>query len=245
MNAAARKRVERKVIIILLVVALTLILVGCSQTADYKTSVYVLFDFSKTYYKESTKGQIESVLKTVNTAIIKLAHVSEMPIKISFLAITDQSLSANAIAISLYQRKIFAGKKKDLITKPRDLKNFLEVCAQSILSTTGSDYTDISGAINLATRMNTGQKQGEKSILILSDMKEETRAGTQKSSFDLAGYNVLILYRILGEDARNPNQLARRLEEWAQRLTDAGAKKVGRLHDSIKDVNQIVGGLQN
>lgn len=245
MNTATGK--HRKRITAVIILALTLVFtqqVLC-DAQEYNTSLSVLIDFSKTYYNKSTKNLIKDLLRRGKIAVEEFASISESPVKISFLAINDLSLTTPPISTFIYHRKIFGGNKEGVITRPADLKNYLELCKEIILKKEPSAYTDISGAIDLATRITAGQRRGEKSILILSDLKEDPRPGTQTAELKLDGYNVVILYRILGQDARKPSELDERLSAWKNKLTKAGARKVTCLHDSILDIHQIIRGLQN
>jgi len=87
-------------------------------------------------------------------------------------------------------------------------------------------YTDISGALLLASEYLRETRAGQKSIVIFSDMKEELPRGSRRdlAPGELAGIHVTALnVKRLAADNLDPAAYRSRLGEWGTRLARAGA----------------------
>jgi hypothetical protein len=87
-------------------------------------------------------------------------------------------------------------------------------------------YTDISGALLLAAEYLRETRAGHKGILVFSDMKEELPRGSRRSlgAGELEGIEVTAMnVKRLAADNLDPAEYRKRLSDWGQKLTAAGA----------------------
>jgi hypothetical protein len=246
MRGHSTSSLKRLRLVVLLEIVLMSISFGAGHAQeDYRTSLSVLFDFSETFYNEQTKPRISRLLDSVTSAITDFSNVSDTPLKISFLGIYELSFDKPPIATAVYQRRLFGVCKEDILCSPKALQDWLELTKTVMLSKQNVRYTDISGGIHSASLIASGQARGEKSMLILSDCKEERPPKTILPKLNLKGFNVVVVYMPLDEDAKDPNNLSVRLEHWQNTFRRAGAAKVTFLHLDGISPSQISKGLKN
>ena len=78
----------------------------------------------------------------------------------------------------------------------------------------------------------------------MSDFKEEKPPHSTNPDLKLKGYNVVLIYMPLAEDAMDPNKLRTRLEQWNKIMSTAGASKITQLLIEGINAAQIVKGLE-
>lgn len=208
--------------------------------SEYNSSITVLIDLSRTYYNESTRPNISRLLKIVSQGISQLTTILDSPVKITFLSITDQSLSAPVIASFFFQPKIFVSGTSDTITAKKDLEKHLDLTSEIITRKPASNFTDISGAIDLATRVVSAQSRGKRIVIVMSDMIEDLKPKAKTATINANGFEFLILYRILPIDGSDPNKLNQRLDVWKERLIAGGASKVTFINDATLSPSEIL-----
>jgi hypothetical protein len=218
------------------------IIFSFSATAqEIRSSVFVLVDLSETWLAPSSKQENQRILSTAGQSIILAAEEIEPPIAIRYFPIGDESLMRPPLCEAVYDPKILPGTggNKKVITRRSDAEDyFVKDCVQFILSQPTQDFTDISGAVDTAARVGKLQEEGERVIILLSDLKQELRPGQSATSSDLGGYTVILVYRVLPEDRQSPANLDGRLLWWRESLEEAGAK-VLEVPDLAIDSNQL------
>jgi hypothetical protein len=190
-------------------------------------------DLSKTWLDEKSRNANQSVLESIADSIGATAQSLKAPIQVDYLEIGDASFSraplcSRRVIPSIYGR---AAKQKDF-SDISQLVEFLRFdCTNLILRRRASTYTDISGALNTASRLLSGQKLDYSAIIVLSDLKEELRPHQVAQLLSLNGVHVLLAYRVLEEDRNDPSQMDKRVAIWRQALRHVGA--------TVQDVDDI------
>jgi hypothetical protein len=173
------------------------------------------------------------VLESIADSVGAMAEHLKSPVQIDYLEIGDASFSrtplcSKRVIPSIYGR---AAKQKDF----SDISQLVEYlrfdCANLILRRRPARYTDISGALNTASRLLSAQKLDYSAIIVLSDLKEELRPRQASQLLPLKNVHVLLVYRVLEEDRYDPSQIDKRIATWRQAL--------GRVGGTVKDVDDI------
>lgn len=192
-----------------------------------RSSIAILVDLSQTWHNDRSRSINKSTLQSVMEATINLGERFEAPVHIVVLPIGDSSLLRPPLCRALYAPKLISPptSANSVFTQSRSLRKYLMTdCIQFILSRPKEKFTDISGAVASAERISTNQHPSQRAIIILSDMLEERPKGQPAPVLSLRGFNILILYRVLDEDRRQPPRLDKRLEEWDRNLKAAGGR---------------------
>jgi hypothetical protein len=196
------------------------------------TSVTILVDFSRSVVPLATPD--ERALKALTAAISDLAGGSwTPPIKISWAAISSSSLAklpafndGPCEPLEFEQKLIKAEKAMD---KPA-LKNRLSKCvdqikAASAIASNWTQWTDISGAIRLATE-SARDAAGEKILVIYSDFREDLPPGTKAVPIKLYGEQVLLINRPGTDDNKaTVSEYLERINHWTDDLKGHGASQ--------------------
>lgn len=201
-------------------VLLCLLTWSCSITEAPVTDVYVLVDLSGTYLSGNTNDRMRSNLERLGDAIIDLGRRAD-EMEVHFLVIGKGSLGQEAIDEFRYHWVMFGGKKRERdgsIVKSAQLKLRLEVIRDVILSRRPEPFTDISGALALATAKAKNQAEGSRLMIILSDFEEDLPRGHLPARYDLEGFRIAMIYRVLPKDTKEPDGLPTRIQEWKNHL---------------------------
>jgi hypothetical protein len=215
---------------------------GAVWAADEpRSSVTVLVDLSETWLNPGSVEQNRKVLEAVAEGALAAADEFDPPTVIRYLQIGDYSLMREPLCEAIYDPKLIGSKNPQSLyvsNQKAAAKYFGSDCVQFILSRGHQPYTDISGAVDSAARLSQQQTTGRKVLIVLSDLKEETRKDqVAPDALRLDGFTAILMYRVLPEDRRNPKMLDARIRTWEQRLRDAGARTT-----AITDVG-IAGGV--
>jgi hypothetical protein len=198
--------------------------------AQTGTSVVILVDFSRSFVPLTQPDQ-RALEKLVDS--VSLASTSwDQPVTFSWAAISSSSLSPLR-PLSNGPCRTFEVSQK-LIKNQNDmddtaLRNRLENCVHEVMEASAvrsnsASYTDISGAIRLATEGNPGS---ERNLVILSDFKEELAPGAKRVPLRLHGERVLLIHRPGTDD--NHGTVAgylQRIDSWKNDLRAQGAAQV-------------------
>lgn len=207
-----------------------------------RSSVSILVDLSETWHNDQSRGHNKTVLEIVADATIEFGKQARPPVHVRALPIGDVSLLRPPMCEALFDPKLICGTKPGDKTfcQEKALRNYLKTdCTRFVLTRPKEKWTDISGAIASAGRLSAQQAGGERAIIVLSDMFEERPKGQPPAEFSLQGFRVLLVYRTLDDDRRQPERLDRRLNEWTAKLSAAGAR-VHKIPDQGLTVGQIV-----
>lgn len=200
---------------------------AASPEEEARSSVSILVDLSQTWHNERDLKQNQLVLAAVTEAAVQLGALFTPPTHIRVLPIGDASLLRPPLCEAIFDPKLISSSSGNgsVFTQERALRRYIkDDCITFVLSRSREDFTDISGAIDSAARMAALQPGTERAIVILSDMLEDLPAGQIPSDLALQGYRILIVYRALETDRKQPALLNERLSDWKARLSNAGAE---------------------
>jgi hypothetical protein len=206
-------------------VALTA-LVCTAQAADVpdvRSAIFVAVDLSQTWHRKDTGARNEALLDTINQGVVSLAGRIVRPSFVAYSTIGEQGLAQTFICSAVYHSTLLQGRNDTVLKTRRELGSFLGVCGKAARARSSAQLTDISGGLHFLSRqLGDHQESIERYVVVLSDMKEE-RGSRGVAPLNLKGFKVLLVYRALPEDDRDPRALEARLSSWRKRLTDAGA----------------------
>jgi hypothetical protein len=183
---------------------------GQQLSEEPQSSITVLVDLSTTWSNPASRLQNEEALKVVAKSVLHMASDLDPPIVIRYFPIGDLSLGRHALCEVLFLPKLSLSPQKKLaeVANPRALQGYLEAsCLEKVLAQKQEAFTDITSALDNAARITDEQLGNFRAIIILSDLKEERRPGQKRQNLHLQGQRVLLLYRILDEDRRDPSKL--------------------------------------
>ncbi|MBI3952084.1 MAG: hypothetical protein HY314_16680 [Acidobacteria bacterium] len=87
------------------------------------------------------------------------------------------------------------------------------------------DYTDISGAVAMASDIASGE-YGERVLVMLSDFHEDLPRGMRQAVFQLKGERVVLLHRPGTDEPQNISGYLARVDGWKKKLLEHGARVV-------------------
>jgi len=197
-------------------------LAGCSDGRRYDQAIGVLIDVSGTYADE---GQ-----ETVR--VVKREILPQMVPGDTLLVARIDSESydrENVLALLTLDRRPSHANAQKL-----ELARLLDEFAAH---PTRSAYTDIPGAIMLASEYLGETGAGSRVLLIFSDMQEDLPGGSRRQldADELAGTRVVAMnVKRLGRDQADPAVFRGRLEGWGERVAAAGAAEWRTFLDPTK-----------
>ncbi len=193
-----------------------------------QSNIAVLIDLSSTWHLPASRSENERVLRKVGEAIAATAIDLPLPVRIRYLPIGDLSLGRNALCDVVFAPRILNARAVDgEIANLKQLGDYLtKDCPRVVLSRPQEVRTDITGAIDSAARGFVEQVALYRSMIIVSDFKEERRKTQRSSPLNLSATRVLMLYRVLEEDRLDSTGLDKRLDDWKHKLGEAGATVV-------------------
>lgn len=191
------------VILVAAVVALT----ACSS-GGHERAVYLLLDTSGTYTKE---------LDRANAIVNYLLGTLEPADSLAVARIDSASFSEKDIVA----RTTFEGQP----SKANDQKRaFRQAMTNFFDGLKAAEYTDISGGLLQAGEWLDETGAAQRHILIFSDLKQELPPG-HKRDFELPLDNTRVValnVAKLRPDQVDPERYLERVDEWRQRVEDAG-----------------------
>ena len=194
-----------------LALLLALGLGGCSDASRYSQAVAILVDTSGTYADQ--KPEVARIVKREvlpelvpgdTVAVIRIDSESyEKADLISFVTLDQRPTHANAQKLAL-------------------AKSLDEFAAKD----ERSQYTDIPGAMMLASEYLRETGATSRAILLFSDMQSDLPPGAKRkfAEHEFEGIHVAALnVKQLERDNANPDVLRTRLASWEKEVTRAGA----------------------
>jgi hypothetical protein len=187
-----------------------LLLAACTPTGPKSTGVYLLIDTSGTYNEEVRKAQ-----QIILYVLGKLGpHDSFAVARIDTASFSERNIVAKATfddrpSTTNQQKRSFAGSVEDFVATSR-----------------ASPYTDITGGVLQAIEFLNEKRNGRKTILIFSDMKEDLAKGFVRSlPLELDGFEVVALnVTKLRTDNVDPREYLGRLDAWRTRVEKGGGR---------------------
>ena len=187
--------------------------------------ITVLVDLSGSWLNQREKPLDVHTLRATARTITQLAPELKPPVIIRYLEIGDGSLSQPPLCQARFSPNIFgAATSKGTFAKIDALSDFLiERCDRFILMHQAQPLTDITGAFNSVSLMNSNDMPGYHAVIALSDFIEDRGRHKPVGLSTLKGVHVLMLYRAQQQDRFNEKGLLARIAGWKRRLESAGA----------------------
>lgn len=201
----------------------------CAPGEPAAANYAVLIDLSGTWHNEESRQTNEKLLQTVAGALIKATeNASSCPTAIRYHIIGANSLYREPVCDVNYVPVMISRGNSDpsLITRPNDLKRYLSERCPLLLNAKPEKLTQVTATLVTAVNSMTGHKNAARRIVVYSDLKEEPVQTYDLSSVDFSGVDVILLYRALPEDQKNPQLLEERVRHWTQQLEARGARVV-------------------
>lgn len=195
----------RFVLFLLFIIVMT----SCSaQKKNHSTGVYMLLDTSGTY-----TGELGKALNITKYFLATLNPGDTFAVaRIDTASFTEKDIVQKATfddrpSVSNNQKRVFSQN--------------MDVFVDTVKS---SKYTDITGGVLQATEYLNEAANGQKVIIIFSDLKEEIKKGYVRDiPFNLDGYKVVALnVTKLRGDMINPKEYMDRLEDWRLKVEEGG-----------------------
>jgi hypothetical protein len=227
---------------VLLISILTFVLTSSKQPSSkelHGTSVVVLVDFSKSFAAMQRsnnsilyglQNEDQRALKAVAGAVAELASLYwKPPLKTVWTQIQTSSISMKPLCDPLETLQILIKPEGSVGTR-EEIDSVLSKCAKSVIETSRdvrslSDFTDISGAVAMASEIAPAG-YNEKVIIILSDFHEELPRGTHEAAFRLNGERIVLLHRPGTDEPQNIDRYMNRIDEWKKKFKEHGASTV-------------------
>ncbi len=196
----------------LMLVAIAAVSISSCTGDNGRHAIYMVVDTSGTYARQSDKARdvLKYLLITANPGdTLALARIDSR-------SYTEKNIIAkvtleNVPSKANEQKKDFAAKADRFVKKIRRAR--------------GSAYTDISGALILATEFLRETGASKQTIVVFSDMKQELGKGTVRNfNYDVKGIRFVVINIVkLRSDNVDPRRYMRRMEAWQKKLMDSGA----------------------
>ncbi len=195
---------------IVLVLVISILIAGCSNSENRSKGVYILLDTSDKYSLELKKAH-----KIINYLLGNLQPNDTLAVA----SIDSGSFSEkNIIAkVTFDQRPSVANNQK---------RAFQQGVQKFVESTKNSKYKDISGGILQAIEYLNAAGSRKKYILVFSDLKEELAKGHIRDvPFQLDGFQVVALnITKLRQNNSNPKNYLDRVEDWRNKIETGHGK---------------------
>lgn len=203
----------KKICALILIALAAAGIAGCTGD-NGRHAIYMVVDTSGTYARQSDRARdvLKYLLIIANPGdTLALARIDSRSYtqKDIVAKVTLDRVSSKANE----QKKEFAKKADRFVNKIR--------------KTRGSAYTDISGALILATEFLRETGASRKTVVVFSDMKQELGKGTVRDfDFDVKGIRFVVINIVkLRSDNEDPRRYLRRMEAWQNKLVNSGAEE--------------------
>jgi len=188
-----------------------LLALSCDDGRSHARATAVLVDVSGTY-----ADQLSEVVRIIRSGLLPKVRPGD---SFFLIRIGEQSYDRAAVELAetLDAQPSRANAQK--VKMAGKLDSFARLANRA-------RYTDVSGAILLASEYLKETRAGRKDIVIFSDLREELPKGAKRSldPGELSGTEVLAMnVKRLAADTRDPAAYRARLDEWRSRLIRAGA----------------------
>ena len=192
----------------LLLLAVTIAMAACAPSAPRNTGVYLLVDTSGTYNRQVHKAE-----QIILYALSRLQSSDSIAVAcINTGSFTEKDIIAKT---TFDDRPSTANKQK---------RAFASRVEKFVDQSTSAPYTDITGGLLQAIEFLNEKHTARKTILILSDMKEDLAKGYIRNiPLDFRGFDVVALNVIkLRTDNFDPREYLARLDEWRAKVEKGG-----------------------
>lgn len=209
-----------------------------NNSQDHGTSAVVLIDLSKSFPASFRKdGSIiygfrledQRALETLARVLAELAFSGTSKFKTVWTQIQTSSINANPLCPPLEISPQIVKRQKTITTREElhdTLKKYVAIFNNASKDKNKlGDFTDISGAIAMASDISSSQYT-DRVLIILSDFKEDLPISSIPARFKLDGEKVVLLHRPGTNEKENINGYLSRIETWKKKLLQSGAKTV-------------------
>lgn len=206
-----------------------------------RTSVIVLVDFSKSFPASyEFNGSIVygfrredlRALNALASVLAELAFSGPTQFKTVWTQIQSSSIIEYPLCPTLEISPRIVKRESSIETREELYDTLLQFV--SIMNKASRDksklgnYTDISGAISIASEMGYGQ-YSDNIIIILSDFLEDLPPESKSVNFKLNGETFILLHRPGTDERENISGYLMRIQKWKQKLLQRGARTVATL----------------
>ena len=205
------------------------------------SSVFVLMDYSSTYYKDYRHQLIKDNFRKLTSVLGSQRAGPKPTTTIQVFPIDELSQSGKKLCeFRLLKKRRITFRQRDrcgLVPNRQcsaDRQRFdiymNTVCNKSLFVKRAANKTDISGALSLISQLSKFRKDEEKFLFIFSDMVEDRSTNIEVSKIDLKDFKIMVVCHSEPlEDALAQNKKLWCVDsesEWASKLKSYGAKKV-------------------
>jgi len=216
---------------------LTSVLSGCATSNEATHKVYVLVDLSETWNNNAYADRNYRVLTEIGEGVADAATAWDPPVEITYGVIGQASyLSEPPCDVSFANTTLNTTKERPgyIINKRDELHSYLGgICRDKLLSMPQQAMTEITASLQIVVASGDSPKT-KRFVIMASDFREEAQAIAPLKPGDLAGVKLLMLYRPIAEDQRDPAQLNARVELWKKSLISLGADVTARADTALK-----------
>lgn len=220
----------------------------CAAGEPAAANFAILVDLSGTWHNEESRSFNESLLQTIGAALVKATEeVATCPTAVRYHVIGSDSLYRRPVCYATYVPTMMARGSSDpsLITRPRQFQEYLTETCPLLLNAEPEKQTQVTATLVTSLNSMAGLQSSARRIVVFSDLKEEPVQQYDLSSVDFAGVDVVLLYRALPEDQRDPTLLEQRVAAWTLQLEARGAHVVAApdtgLGSSVGDLAKLLG----
>jgi hypothetical protein len=203
-----------------------LAIAGCSEPAPTGKGVYMLLDTSGTYTREIKKAQ-----QIINVVLSRLNPGDSFAVaRIDTGSFSEKDIVAK---VTFDERPSIANQQK---------RQFQSAIKRFVKSVRSASYTDITGGLLQAAEFLNEKDNGDKIILVFSDLAEDLKKGYIRNipltleDFDVVALNVTKL----GRDNIDPRKYMKRLEKWQHRVEQGGGE--WRVINDLDHIDRIIKG---
>ena len=197
----------RKVASLAVIAMMTAATSACDLVTSTSRAVFVLFDASGTY-----AASVPTAARSASLLISDLQPGDWIGVgQISSCSFSEKEIITQQLLPETPSRASQA--KREMFTR-------LQAYSESVEPT---QFTDIHGALAQAAFELRQRPEGERHIVVFSDMVEDLAAdcNTANSALDLTGINV-VASNVIKTDPANPDKYFQLLEDWERIVTEAG-----------------------
>jgi len=183
---------------------------GCGDTQNYQQAVAVLIDVSGTYADQ--KAEVVRILKREVLPTLEPGDTL-LVVRIDSESYEQENVEA---LVTLDARPSRANAEK--LALARRLDGFAAGTARS-------EYTDLPGAMMLASEYLREIPAGSRVMLVFSDLDEDLPAGAQRrlGQSEFEGIRVVAMnVKRLGSDNADPDRFRTRLARWEHQVLGSG-----------------------
>lgn len=204
----------------------------CAHAANAKSAkslVVVLVDLSATWHTEGSNPVNTRILSLVGKDIVRSSRRMGSPILVRYQPIADFSANRWPLCEAMYSPSLFAasrGSQSDsaIRTKEGLLDYLVDDCVRLVLAQRPMMNTDIVGALKAVEMIAAHSGFSNRNVILLSDMVDDVPPEIVRPDVNLRGFTVVVVYRTLDKDLRDPRKLQDRIKQWEQSFLKAGAQ---------------------